>query len=164
MDPKAGFWPMAGGPPPSFEPSGLGPPPIGTPVPVKRRHASRWRLNPNALTVLEAAFQRSNFPTLGEKDTLAVDLNVSRRQVQVWFQNRRQRAKAKETAGIPGSTQIADALLDFVSGSDGEGDELADEGGASSAAGPEETHPKIEALSTSVVAAHAHATAAAAAA
>lgn len=43
---------------------------------AKRRPVTRWRLNSNALQVLEAAFQRTNFPTVNEKDKLAADLNV----------------------------------------------------------------------------------------
>jgi hypothetical protein len=43
---------------------------------AKRRHNARWRLNPNALGMLESAFHRGHFPTLPEKDLLAVNLNV----------------------------------------------------------------------------------------
>mmetsp|Transcript_13904 Transcript_13904/g.37363 ORF Transcript_13904/g.37363 Transcript_13904/m.37363 type:complete len:106 (-) Transcript_13904:486-803(-) len=45
-------------------------------LPSRRRHHSRWRLSAQSLRLLEAAFQRNNFPSVSEKDRLALDLNV----------------------------------------------------------------------------------------
>ena len=48
---------------------------LDRPVPT-RRQVARWRLNPGALRVLEAAVQRTPVPSVSEKDMLALDLHV----------------------------------------------------------------------------------------
>jgi hypothetical protein len=69
---------LAPPPPPLQQPPPPPPPPAGAQMSAvaKRRHNARWRLNPNALGMLESAFHRGHFPTLPEKDLLAVNLNV----------------------------------------------------------------------------------------
>lgn len=56
----------------------------------------RWNLRESDLRLLEAAFSMDNFPSSFVRQRLANELNVSCRQVQVWFQNRRQRARNQE--------------------------------------------------------------------
>jgi len=52
---------------------------------------ARWIISPPVLYLLEQVFKMEHFPSLHMRQRLAADLNVSARQVQVWFQNRRQR-------------------------------------------------------------------------
>merc|ERR1712087_414565 len=59
-------------------------------VPPKQ---SRWNITRGALDLLEQAFNLVKFPSLFVRQQLAQELNVSCRQVQVWFQNRRQRER-----------------------------------------------------------------------
>mmetsp|Transcript_12290 Transcript_12290/g.20708 ORF Transcript_12290/g.20708 Transcript_12290/m.20708 type:complete len:564 (-) Transcript_12290:533-2224(-) len=54
---------------------------------------SRWNITRGALELLEQAFAMDKFPSLFVRQQLANELNVSCRQVQVWFQNRRQRER-----------------------------------------------------------------------
>ena len=65
--------------------------------------------------VLEAVYAMEKLPDADLRERLSAYLNLSTRQVQVWFQNRRQRAKAngpKKTV-LNTSGQIMDAFLDF---------------------------------------------------
>jgi len=57
------------------------------------RCAPRWHIDSGALSVLEAVFQLEQFPNIETRKQLGIDLRVSSRQVQVWFQNRRQRER-----------------------------------------------------------------------
>eukprot|EP00322_Chrysochromulina_rotalis_P000270 CAMPEP_0115849252 /NCGR_PEP_ID=MMETSP0287-20121206/11353_1 /TAXON_ID=412157 /ORGANISM="Chrysochromulina rotalis, Strain UIO044" /LENGTH=660 /DNA_ID=CAMNT_0003303213 /DNA_START=76 /DNA_END=2059 /DNA_ORIENTATION=- len=51
----------------------------------------RWIITSSALYLLEQVYKIENYPSLQMRQRLAMDLGVSARQVQVWFQNRRQR-------------------------------------------------------------------------
>ncbi|KAA1471702.1 hypothetical protein DENSPDRAFT_850398 [Dentipellis sp. KUC8613] len=57
---------------------------------------TRKRTSPQQLTVLENVFTEDQKPDTALRKHLAEELNMSSREVQVWFQNRR--AKAKKTA------------------------------------------------------------------
>ena len=57
------------------------------------RSAPRWHIDANTLAVLEAVFKLEQFPNIETRKQLGQDLNVSSRQIQVWFQNRRQRER-----------------------------------------------------------------------
>ena len=62
--------------------------------------APRWHIDAAALAVLENVFSMDHFPNVETRKKLGDDLNVSARQIQVWFQNRRQRErKRKEKHG-----------------------------------------------------------------
>lgn len=64
---------------PGVNPAASNPPPGGGGIGgggLKRKQGPRWRLSPAALRVLEAAFQRNNFPTVADKDRLAQDLKA----------------------------------------------------------------------------------------
>ena len=58
--------------------------------PRKRKgKATRWKIPPTALQMLEQVFKVDKFPSVETRKNLAANLKVSPRQVQVWFQNRR---------------------------------------------------------------------------
>lgn len=61
----------------------------------------RWHIDAQALDVLESFFSCEQFPNVEARKQLGHDLNVSPRQIQVWFQNRRQRErKRREKSGL----------------------------------------------------------------
>ena len=65
----------------------------------------RWHIDRHALNVLEACFAMEQFPNVNVRKQLGNDLQVSARQIQVWFQNRRQRErKRRETQRTGQST------------------------------------------------------------
>ena len=61
--------------------------------PTRARSAPRWHIDAQALQVLETVFGMEHFPNVDTRKQLGNDLNVSSRQIQVWFQNRRQRER-----------------------------------------------------------------------
>ena len=63
-------------------------------VPSKKRKgkSTRWNIPTHALSTLEQVFMKDKFPTVETRKNLAADLKVTPRQVQVWFQNKRQRS------------------------------------------------------------------------
>ena len=67
---------------------------------------SRWQIGNGSLSVLEQVYTLDPFPGLDARRELAKQLNVSPRQVQVWFQNKRQRerkiSRAKGQLSTPG--------------------------------------------------------------
>ena len=56
----------------------------------------RKRTSVEQYGVLEAAFKRYEKPPLAERRAMAAHLGMSNRAVQVWFQNRRAKIRAKE--------------------------------------------------------------------
>ena len=60
------------------------------------RQQQRWRIADNSLAILEQIYQLDRFPAQNTRNELATTLNVSSRQIQVWFQNRRQRDRKLE--------------------------------------------------------------------
>ena len=61
--------------------------------PRKRKGKStRWNIPTNALSTLEQVFGKDKFPSVETRKKIAADLKVTPRQVQVWFQNKRQRS------------------------------------------------------------------------
>jgi len=58
----------------------------------------RWAVTPEARALLEAVYEQSPTPTASVRDWVAAQIGGTSRQVQVWFQNKRQRALAKKTA------------------------------------------------------------------
>lgn len=57
--------------------------------------SQKLRFTKAQLRVLEETFERLQRPNAHQKSTLALELGVQPRQVEVWFQNRRARGKAK---------------------------------------------------------------------
>ncbi|RKP24344.1 homeobox domain-containing protein, partial [Syncephalis pseudoplumigaleata] len=49
----------------------------------------RRRVNPEQLRALTAAFEQSDTPGWDMREALARQLDMSNREIQVWFQNRR---------------------------------------------------------------------------
>ncbi|KAF9987094.1 hypothetical protein BGZ65_005118, partial [Modicella reniformis] len=60
--------------------------------------AKRKRANAGQLSVLNAAFERSYFPSTEERLRLSKQCRMCPRTVQIWFQNKRQSVKAKSEA------------------------------------------------------------------
>ena len=82
--------------------------------------AKRMALSRDQRQVLEAVYAMEKLPDASLRDRLSKYLDLSTRQIQVWFQNRRQRAKAGNGGHSPKRTvlctpgQIMDALFDFT--------------------------------------------------
>lgn len=59
---------------------------------------SRWAPTDAQRTILENSYKLSEFPDLEARNFLAQQLGIEARQVQVWFQNRRQKARTKSNS------------------------------------------------------------------
>jgi len=86
---------------------------------MERTKQSRWQIRSGALSVLEQVYAVEPFPGLETRRELSRKLNVSVRQVQVWFQNKRQRerkiSRAKgllSTPGLPDTPATTAAAAD----------------------------------------------------
>lgn len=55
----------------------------------------RWTPSDDAKALLETIFSADAFPTFAVRSKLAAQLGIDGRQVQIWFQNRRQRERTK---------------------------------------------------------------------
>ncbi|RPD60980.1 hypothetical protein L226DRAFT_522832 [Lentinus tigrinus ALCF2SS1-7] len=64
--------------------------PEGRPVKQRRK---RSRVNPEQLVKLEEIFATDNSPTSSKRKDIAQQLGMDERQTQIWFQNRRAKAK-----------------------------------------------------------------------
>ncbi|KAI7852653.1 homeobox protein EgHBX4, partial [Circinella umbellata] len=56
----------------------------------------RTHLKPSQLTILQNSFSVNPLPDASVRSQLAQDLNVSERTIQIWFQNRRAKARKLE--------------------------------------------------------------------
>lgn len=66
------------------------------PTNVTRR---RTHLKPSQVAVLQESFVTNTLPDASMRAQLAQDLGVTERTVQIWFQNRRAKARKLEAAG-----------------------------------------------------------------
>ena len=67
----------------------------------RRRVARRVAFSPYACAVLVNAFTISPTPSKDQRERLAEAIGTTERRVQVWFQNRRQRATPGRQENIP---------------------------------------------------------------
>lgn len=63
----------------------------------------RWTPDAEGRALLETIFQADNFPARPVRLQLAEALKVNQRQIQVWFQNRRQRLKREQEGAGEGA-------------------------------------------------------------
>uniref|UniRef100_A0A7S4B669 Homeobox domain-containing protein n=2 Tax=Chrysotila carterae TaxID=13221 RepID=A0A7S4B669_CHRCT len=77
----------------------------------------RWNIRDSDLQLLETAYMMDNFPSIFVRQQLASELGVSVRQVQVWFQNRRQRSRDKCREDSGGEKGSNDQTTDINAGS-----------------------------------------------
>ena len=73
----------------------------------RKKVNQRWVLSDEAKRALEAVYNERRFPTLAMREELAQDLGGSLRQVQVWFQNRRQRDHRPDNEATLNTTAMA---------------------------------------------------------
>ncbi|KAG0213596.1 hypothetical protein BGX28_004013 [Mortierella sp. GBA30] len=80
--------------------------------------AKRKRANAEQLSVLNAAFERSYFPSTEERLRLSKQTKMCPRTVQIWFQNKRQSVKARTeamdaaVAALPGRRRGSHSVLE----------------------------------------------------
>ena len=83
----------------------------------RKGKSTRWNIPSSALSMLEQMFSKDKFPSVETRKKIAGDLKVTPRQVQVWFQNKRQRStkppgRPSDTRSILNtSVSCAEALL-----------------------------------------------------
>lgn len=89
--------------------------------------STRWHIDAATLAVLEKVFSLDQFPNVETRKQLGTELGVSTRQIQVWFQNRRQRERknkaasnssleimpSKTTTPVSSTDDITTALFEF---------------------------------------------------
>lgn len=61
-------------------------------------HTRRWEITDGQRAILESSYADNPFPDLVRRKSLAGELSVTPRQVQVWFQNRRQKERSKKNS------------------------------------------------------------------
>ncbi|KAE8213939.1 hypothetical protein CF327_g2588 [Tilletia walkeri] len=86
---------------------------------------SRKQHPPQALAILERAFERTNNITHAEKNRIAKAIGLTPRQVTVWFQNRRNRRKISKPVATPGSPPGSSKKRKLASVNDEEMEDVA---------------------------------------
>ena len=71
---------------------------------------TRWHIDAATLAVLEKVFSLDQFPNVETRKQLGAELTVSTRQIQVWFQNRRQRER-KNRSGLGMSNSGLEGMM-----------------------------------------------------
>lgn len=71
---------------------------------------TRWHIDAATLAVLEKVFMLDQFPNVETRKQLGAELGVSTRQIQVWFQNRRQRER-KNRSGLGMSNSGLEGIM-----------------------------------------------------
>jgi len=85
----------------------------------RKGKSTRWNIPSSALSMLEQMFSKDKFPSVETRKKIATDLKVTPRQVQVWFQNKRQRStkppgRPTDTRSILNTSEdIQAALMNF---------------------------------------------------
>ncbi|KZO96741.1 hypothetical protein CALVIDRAFT_563806 [Calocera viscosa TUFC12733] len=67
----------------------------------------RSRVTPEQLTRLEELFASDRSPTVSRRKEISAELGMRERQTQIWFQNRRAKAKVQEGKGKPRTKKSA---------------------------------------------------------
>ncbi|EMD33291.1 hypothetical protein CERSUDRAFT_57020 [Gelatoporia subvermispora B] len=70
---------------------------VPTATGIRTKHRKRSRMTPDQLAYLETAFADTNNPNTLARQSIGAQLNMTERQVQVWFQNRRTKEKLLNT-------------------------------------------------------------------
>ncbi|XP_033745773.1 homeobox protein prophet of Pit-1-like [Pecten maximus] len=83
----------------------------------KRKRRTRTIFSPQAVSILELAFSHNSYPDMYERAKLAGIIGEEEARVQVWFQNRRARAKRSRQAAIdsPPTDVSCDSLSSSIS-------------------------------------------------
>jgi len=74
----------------------------------------RWNISKKALEVLEEIFRLEKFPSAEMRRRLAADFGVAPRQVQFWFQNRRQRERKARADPGAAENELSEAPADSI--------------------------------------------------
>ncbi|OWF55799.1 homeobox protein prophet of Pit-1-like [Mizuhopecten yessoensis] len=85
----------------------------------KRKRRTRTIFSPQALSILELAFSSNSYPDMYERTKLAGIIGEEEARVQVWFQNRR--ARAKRTRQAASNSPSTDVSSDSLSSSTSSG-------------------------------------------
>lgn len=81
----------------------------------KRKRRTRTIFSPQAVSILEIAFSHNTYPDMYERSKLAGIIGEEEARVQVWFQNRRARAKRSRQAAV--DSPLSDVSSDSISSS-----------------------------------------------
>lgn len=65
----------------------------------------RWSVDPSITRILENVWRRTRYPALEERKQLAADIGVTERCIRVYFQNRRQKERARVDATSDGDAR-----------------------------------------------------------
>jgi len=73
---------------------------------ISKPRRPRWTPTEDAKALLEKVFSADSFPTFAVRSQLAQQLSIDSRQVQIWFQNRRQRERLKTGSNASALTEM----------------------------------------------------------
>lgn len=83
---------------------------------ISKPRRPRWTPSEDAKALLEKVFIADSFPTFAVRSQLAEQLSIDSRQVQIWFQNRRQRERLKTGSHASALPEADDEVDDSPSG------------------------------------------------
>lgn len=83
---------------------------------ISKPRRPRWTPSEDAKTLLEKVFSADSFPTFAVRSQLAEQLSIDSRQVQIWFQNRRQRERLKTGSHATALTEADEEVDDIPTG------------------------------------------------
>ena len=83
---------------------------------ISKPRRPRWTPSEDAKALLEKVFIADSFPTFAVRSQLAEQLSIDSRQVQIWFQNRRQRERLKTGSHATALPEADDEVDDSPTG------------------------------------------------
>ena len=83
---------------------------------ISKPRRPRWTPSEDAKALLEKVFSADSFPTFAVRSQLAEQLSIDSRQVQIWFQNRRQRERLKTGSHATALTEADEEVDDIPTG------------------------------------------------